>query len=45
MVDIATGEVDDKPPVKSAARGGAVRAEALPPQRRAKIARVAAEAR
>jgi len=45
MVDIATGEVEDKPPVKSAARGGVARAEALSPKRRAEIARVAAEAR
>lgn len=45
IVDIATGEVDDTPKVKTAARGGAARAEALAPKRRSEIARVAAEAR
>jgi hypothetical protein len=49
IVDIATGEVEDKRPLESARKrglkGGKARAQALTPEQRADIARVAAEAR
>jgi hypothetical protein len=56
MIDIATGEVEDREPTpedegKSSAavnlgrRGGRARAEAMSPERRAEVARKAAEAR
>jgi hypothetical protein len=45
MVDIATGEVEDKQPVASAVKGGVARARSLTPQQRAQIAKDAADAR
>jgi hypothetical protein len=45
MVDIATGEVEEKKPVASAVKGGNARAKALSPQQRAQIAKDAADAR
>jgi hypothetical protein len=52
MVDIATGEVEERPPTakqararKGGAKGGPARAKALPPAQRSEIARIAAEAR
>jgi hypothetical protein len=49
IVDLATGETEDKKPLASARKGGlkggASRAKALTPEQRAEIARVAAAAR
>lgn len=49
VVDLATGEVEDKVPIQSARKGGLkggrARAKALTPEQRAAIARTAAEAR
>jgi hypothetical protein len=49
MVDIATGEAEDKTPASHARKGGLVggkaRAKALTPAERSEIARLAAEAR
>lgn len=51
IVDIATGEIDDKEPELSAKRrkagqkGSKARAKALTPEERSKIARLAAQAR
>ena len=46
IVDLATGETEDKKPLASARKGGlkggASRAKALTPEQRAEIARVAA---
>jgi hypothetical protein len=49
IAKIATGEADEKTPLKSASkggkRGGKARAKALSPEQRSEIARIAAEAR
>jgi hypothetical protein len=53
IVDIASGQIQDKPDlgdkndaaIARGRRGGPARAQALTPQQRAEIARIAAEAR
>jgi len=49
MVDLATGEVEEKKPLKSASeggkKGGPARAKALTPRQRSEIASAAASAR
>ncbi|MGB3272103.1 MAG: histone H1 [Xanthobacteraceae bacterium] len=49
IVELATGEAEDKKPLESARKGGLkgarVRMKALTPEQRSKIARIAAEAR
>jgi hypothetical protein len=51
MIDIASGEVEDRPTVKqvrahkAGAKGGPARARALTPDQRSEIARTAAAAR
>ncbi|MER9546044.1 histone H1 [Mesorhizobium sp. M0437] len=49
IVDLATGEAEDKKPLASARKGGlkggASRAKALTPEQRSEIARAAASAR
>jgi hypothetical protein len=52
MIDIASGEVEDRPPTakqvrahKAGSKGGPARAKALTPEQRSEIARAAATAR
>ena len=45
IVDLATGEAEEKVPLASARKGGEARATVLTPKQRSEIARVAAEAR
>lgn len=49
IVDLATGEVEDKKPLASARKGGLkgakARMKALTPEQRSEIARIAAQAR